>query len=194
MCDHFSQKEQSRTLAQFDWHKQDVNKSFCNRAVASSLRLTGLINWAVSSNWKGVFLPATLSEECIHAHQARAELGLTACHADVTITPLLPCSCVSIYFGGRPQQSWLYFITGELGIAQLIEHQTEKLGSVLTQVRVSSAAWDFSPRVNFECRLWRCLYSPHVHSQASTSVCTLKIPNTGSHTIVRTTWKHCRHW
>ena len=42
----------------------------------------------------------------------------------------------------------------------------------------------FSPRVNFLCRL---SYGIRVQAHASTSVCTLKIPNTVSHTIV---WTH----
>ena len=35
-------------------------------------------------------------------------------------------------------------------VTQLVEHQT---GIPLTQVRVPGAARDFSPRVNFQCRL-----------------------------------------
>ena len=60
------------------------------------------------------------------------------------------------------------------GIAQLVERSIEMSGTILTRVRVPGAARDFSPRVSFQCRLCTC---PH----ASTYVCTLKIPNTGSH-------------
>ena len=100
MCDHFSQKGQIRALAQFDWHKQEVNKSFCNRAVASSLRLTGLIKWAESSGWKVVlFFCQLCCQKNAYPHQARTELGLTACHAHVVaITPLLPCKVVFHFF------------------------------------------------------------------------------------------------
>ena len=45
----------------------------------------------------------------------------------------------------------------------------------------------FFPRVNFQRRLLRCPYSTRVQSHTSMSVCTLKIPNAGSHTIV---WTH----
>ena len=46
------------------------------------------------------------------------------------------------------------------------------------RVQVPGEARDFSPRVNFQWRLLRCLYSPRVQSYASTSVRTLQIPNT----------------
>ena len=39
------------------------------------------------------------------------------------------------------------------GIAQLVERLTEKLGAILTRVRVPGAAREFSPRVSFRCRL-----------------------------------------
>ena len=39
------------------------------------------------------------------------------------------------------------------GIAQLLEHPTEKPGAVLSRVRVPGEARDFSPRVYFQCRL-----------------------------------------
>ena len=43
---------------------------------------------------------------------------------------------------------------GEAGIAQLVgPRPTEKPGVLLTRVRVPGAARDFSPRVNFQCRL-----------------------------------------
>ena len=68
--------------------------------------------------------------------------------------------------------------------AHLVQRPIKMPGAILTRVRVPRAARDFSPRVSFQCRLW-CLYSPRVQSHASTSARTLKIPNTGSHTIVR---------
>ena len=39
----------------------------------------------------------------------------------------------------------------------------------------------------YTCRLLQCLYNPCVQLRASTCVCTLKIPNTGSQTTV---WTH----
>ena len=67
-----------------------------------------------------------------------------------------------------------------------MERPTEKSGTILTRVQVPGAAKDFSPRVNFQCRLLLCPYSPRVQSRAATSVRTLKMANTGSHTIVWT--------
>ena len=72
-------------------------------------------------------------------------------------------------------------------MAQLVERPTEKPGVILTRVRVLCAARDSAPRVDFQCTLLRCPYSPRVQSHASASVCMLKIPNTGSYTIV---WTH----
>ena len=55
-----------------------------------------------------------------------------------------------------------YYITPVTSVAQLVERPTEKPGAILTRGRVPSAAKDFSPRVNFLCRLCyvRCPYSP----------------------------------
>ena len=67
-------------------------------------------------------------------------------------------------------------------MAQLVECPTEKPGTILMWVRVSGAARDFPPRVHFQCRLsYNVSTDPVCKSDASTSVCTLKIPN--SHTI-----------
>ena len=41
----------------------------------------------------------------------------------------------------------------QTGIIQLVERPTEKPGAILTRVRVPDASRDFSPRVNFQCRL-----------------------------------------
>ena len=76
------------------------------------------------------------------------------------------------------------------GIAQLVNVRLKiKSGAILTRV-TDGAARDFSPRVTFHCRLsyGGCTAPPPsrprpVQSYASRSVCTLKIPNTGSHTI-----------
>ena len=80
----------------------------------------------------------------------------------------------------------------EVGIAQLAEHLTEKPGTILTQLRVSGAARNFFSQHQLPVQtLLQCPYSPHVQSHASTSVSTLKIPNTGSRTIVWT--QYCTH-
>ena len=42
---------------------------------------------------------------------------------------------------------------GTARIAQLVQRPTEKPGTILTRVRVRGAARDFSPRVNFQCRM-----------------------------------------
>ena len=51
-------------------------------------------------------------------------------------------------FPGRPRPS---LVVVGAGMAQLAERLIEKPGAVLTQVRVSGAARDFSPRVSFRC-------------------------------------------
>ena len=45
-------------------------------------------------------------------------------------------------------------------IAQLVECPTEKPGAILTQVRVPGATRDFSPSVNFQCRLTVSIQPP----------------------------------
>ena len=51
-----------------------------------------------------------------------------------------------------------------------------------------SAARDFSPRVNFQCRLsYGVRTASRVQPHSPTPVSTLKVPNIGSHTIV---WTH----
>ena len=73
------------------------------------------------------------------------------------------------------------------GTAQLAERQTKKAR------HSTGAGW--SPRCGKEFfsqsylpvqTLLRCPYSPRVQSHAAASVHTLKIPNSGSHTIVWT--------
>ena len=39
------------------------------------------------------------------------------------------------------------------GMVQLVERPTEKPGAILPRDRVSGAVRDFSPRVNFHCRI-----------------------------------------
>ena len=74
------------------------------------------------------------------------------------------------------------------GVKQLslLSVRLKSLGTILACVRFPSATRNFSPGVTFQCRLLRCLYSPSVQSHASTSVCTIKNPNTGSHITVWT--------
>ena len=64
-----------------------------------------------------------------------------------------------------------------------------KSGAILMWVWVFGTTGDsFSPSVNFQSRLsYGVCTAPRVQSHASTSVRTLKIPNTGSQTIV---WTH----
>ena len=61
-----------------------------------------------------------------------------------------------------------------VGIAQVLEHLTEKPSTVLTWVRVPGAARDCPPSQLPGQTLLRCLHSPRIQSHASTSVCTLK--------------------
>ena len=67
---------------------------------------------------------------------------------------------------------WYKYVQGG-DVAQLVEHRT---GTSLTQVRFPGAARDFSPKVNFQCRLSYGVRTPRVQSYAFTSVCALKIP------------------
>ena len=90
------------------------------------------------------------------------------------------CSCLWC-FTKATLMTVLLLLKGWDRSAQL----TEKPDTVLMWVRVPGAARDFSPRVNF---LWRLLYNVCVHSHASTSEHTLKIPNTG-----RALWSSFRH-
>ena len=73
-------------------------------------------------------------------------------------------------------------------IAQLVERPTEK---PRRSTDAGSSPWCgkgfFSQSQLSVQTLLRCPYSPCVQSRGSTSVCTLKIPHTGSHTIV---WTH----
>ena len=73
------------------------------------------------------------------------------------------------------------------GIAQSIEHPTEKPGAILTRVRIPGAARDFSPRANFQCKLSYGVSTAHECNRIHQHTRTFKIPNTDSHTIV---WRH----
>ena len=79
---------------------------------------------------------------------------------------------------------WLY--KDGAGMAQLVACPTEKPGTIPTWVRVPGVTRDFSPRVNFQCRLSYSVWAALVCYHVSASVRTLKIPNTGSRTTVRT--------
>ena len=59
-------------------------------------------------------------------------------------------------------------------------------GVILTRVRAPGVAGDLFPSQLPVQTPVRCPHSPRVQRQASTSVRALKIPNTGSHTIVCT--------
>ena len=88
----------------------------------------------------------------------------------------------------------LYILQWGAWIAQLVERPTEKPGAILTHVLVPGAAKDFSPRIDFQCRLsLRCPHSPRVQSHSATSVRTLKIPK---HWQPHHCWdarKYCTH-
>ena len=73
-----------------------------------------------------------------------------------------------------------------VGIALLAESDWKSWGNT-DIVSSPHKGRDFSPRVNFQCRLSGCQYSPCVQLHASMSVRMLKIPDTGSHITV---WTH----
>ena len=55
-------------------------------------------------------------------------------------------------------------------IAQWVEPPTEKPGAILTRVRVPGAARDFSPRINFQCRLSHGVRTAPVHTRTHQQV------------------------
>ena len=57
------------------------------------------------------------------------------------------------------------FFSLNTGIAQLVQCWTEKPGVILTQVQLPGAGGDFSPIVNFQCRLSYgvCTVPVHMH-------------------------------
>ena len=92
------------------------------------------------------------------------------------------------------------------GIAQMVEHSTEKPGADAIRTWFESPVQQtFAPSVNFHCRLSYChtvsihYTAPCVHWHASTSVHTLKVPNADSHTFVcaldmQTYCTHLQEW
>ena len=89
---------------------------------------------------------------------------------------LLTCICLSL---GRERGL----------IAQWVDGRTEKSGAILTlRLQFTGAARDFLPRVKLSVQTFpRRSYSPRSQSHTSTSVRTLTVSNTGSHTTV---WTH----
>ena len=79
------------------------------------------------------------------------------------------------------------FFKGERVVAQLVERPAEKPGTILTRVRVPGAARDFSPTVSFQYRLSYGVRTAPVCNRTRQHPRTLKIGNTGSHTVV---WTH----
>ena len=69
----------------------------------------------------------------------------------------------------------------------MVKRPTEKSGALLTGSSPRSGKGFFSESQLPVHTLLRCPHSPRVQSYASRSVRTLKIPHTGSHTIV---WTH----
>ena len=76
--------------------------------------------------------------------------------------------------------------SGIVGIAKLLESLTENPGAILTGSSPECGKRFFSQSQLSVWTLLRCqqLYSPHVQLHTSTEALTIKIPNTGSHTIV----------
>ena len=75
-------------------------------------------------------------------------------------------------------------------MAQLVERSTEKPGAVLTQVRVPGAGsfflFVFIPESISSADSLTVSIKPPVQSHALASVCMIKIPNSGSYTVVWT--------
>ena len=87
----------------------------------------------------------------LHPHsRGRYEWTHQCCHGE------LVCSCWKC--GKRLFHPYV------AAIAQSVEHPAKKLGTILMQVWVPGAARDFSPVVNFQCRL--CLTVPMSHVTA----------------------------
>ena len=63
-------------------------------------------------------------------------------------------------------------------LLKLVEHLTEKPCAVLTWVRIPIATWDFSPRVNFQCRL------SYGHNGVRTDLCVVPMPLCGHRKIL----------
>ena len=83
-------------------------------------------------------------------------------------------------------------------MAQLVEHPTEKPGGILTQVRalVRQGIFFFFfliPESISSADSLTVSKSPPVQSRALASVCMIKIPNSGSYTVVWTHEHCCTH-
>ena len=81
-----------------------------------------------------------------------------------------------------------------VGVAQLVECLTEKPGTILMHIWVPGAARVFLPQAPSSANSLTVSVTPRAQSHATTSVRMLKIPNTGSHTIVWTHENNCTHW
>ena len=79
------------------------------------------------------------------------------------------------------------------GTAHLTKCPNEKPGAILTRIQFPSAARDFSLKVSFQCSLAYSVLRPCVQLHASTSVCTLTIPNT-SNVQKQKYCTHCAEW
>ena len=86
--------------------------------------------------------------------------------------------------------------SGIVGIAKLLESLTENPGAILTGSSPECGKRFFSQSQLSVWTLLQCpqLYSPHVQPHTPTEVHTIKIPNTGSHTIVWDIRKYCTYW
>ena len=106
-----------------------------------------------------------------------------------------------IYCVGAVSGCQLNVRSGE--VAQLVEHRT---GTSPTQVRFPGAARDFSPRVNFQCRLSHGVRTPQ-SAIACIYICAhVKVPvihvrvrwimETLKHSACTLLWvaRHCRSW
>ena len=68
-----------------------------------------------------------------------------------------------------------------------MESVAEAPGAILTRVRLRGVTRDFSPRVNFRCRLSCCSHTAQCDIACINICLHVKITDTGSHTIV---WTH----
>ena len=82
-----------------------------------------------------------------------------------------------------------------VGNSSLVQRPTEKPGAILTRVRVPGAAVDFSPTVNFQCRLPLGVRASSVcKSHAPAAAGTINIPSSDYHTVYLDTEKYCTYW
>ena len=76
---------------------------------------------------------------------------------------------------------------GGIGVAQLVERQTEKPGAILTRFQVPVRQIIFLPESASSADSLTVSVHPPCAIACITSVCTLTIPNAGSCTVV---WTH----